>query len=107
MVALYEVRELVHQEMVEDPLGQRRRAPGDADRPVGERAAAPKTLHVGKTDRLPLQSSVEVAVVKLLRPLHQSGVGGLRARGAPLDSTCHDLSPMLAFDVRHGRRYEQ
>ena len=107
MVAVHQVRELVDEQVVEHPVRQGRGAPRDPDRAIGKAAAAPKALHVRKTDRGPAQLAVEVTIVQLARPLLQTLVGWARPLGSELQPAAHDLGPMVALGVRHRRRDEQ
>src|SRR5450759_72482 len=71
VVTVLQVRQLVNDQVVEDPLGQRGGTRGDPDRPRREGAAPPQVRHVGKRDRGPAESSAEIALVESARSLGQ------------------------------------
>src|ERR1051326_183468 len=69
VVAVYQMRELMGQQVVEHPVRKRCGAPSDPDRSVRKRAASPQVLHLGEPDRIPSKGAAKMARIELGRPV--------------------------------------
>ena len=107
VVAMLEMRELVHHQVVEHPIRQGRCPRGDPDLACREGAASPEMGHVGKRDRHPYQPAAEMPFIEQPCSSCELGVGGLCAFHALCEARAHLLRPSLPLDMGHPIGHQQ
>src|SRR5207247_467478 len=101
VVAVLQVSQLVHDQVVDDPIWKGGGPRRDPDCASGESAAPPQVRDFRKRDRGPAQPAAEVAVVQRASARRQLVVRRSRSLHAPLETLTHLLGPPLALGAWH------